>query len=164
MKVVVNLVRRLCRCRPRVVFAIGPVAEQVGPVRPSKRCYYRRTNGESDVDLTLTDNQFTTFKVTGAKDKKGNAVEIPDGSLTWGTDNTDLLLLEPSSDTKACKVSAVGPIGSGILSVKTADNQISGQSHVTVVSGAPVTIDLTADTPAEESDVPVSPPPSPPSP
>lgn len=132
---------------PRLVFKIGPIREQIGsvPINKGNKCAH---HGKVLVMLTLTDSQNCSLSVA-MKDKKGNPVSDTH-VLTWGVDNTDLLSLTPSADGKTCDISAVGPLGTALVSVQDSEDEISGTLQVEVTSGAPVEVDILPGVPSEQ--------------
>lgn len=138
----------------RVVFVLGQIVEQSGPVvktpqffrpRPSKRYFV--------MGIEMTDSQQVTFKANFL-DKKGQPAQVQ--SPEWSCDNTDVLSLTPADDGLSCLVKAAGPVGLGTVTLKAdADlgdgvTAILGTAEVTIKSGAAVTVELTPGTPEEQ--------------
>lgn len=132
---------------PRLVFKIGPVKEQTenAPVNTGIK---RACKGKVLLMLTLTDSQNCSLSVA-MKDKKGNPV-ADTHVLTWGVDNSDVIALTPSADGKTCDISAVGPLGTALVSVQDSEDAISGTLEVQVTSGAPVEVEILPGTPVEQ--------------
>lgn len=102
----------------------------------------------------MSDSQQVTLSINFT-DKRGNPVDTPSGSSPeYSTDNTDLLRLTPSTDGMSCLVQAVGPLGSGVVTVKVADSSgnplAAGSIDVTIKSGAPTSINITPGTVEEQ--------------
>lgn len=105
--------------------------------------------------FTLTDTQQVncTIKVF---DKKNNPARITD-TPTWLVDNPNVLVLSPSADGLSCLVKAVGPLGTGKVSVNVTihsggtDTSVAGVLDVEVVSSAPTTVSIDPGTPSEQS-------------
>lgn len=132
---------------PRMVFVIGPVAEQIEPPKIN-RAYHRTQRGKVLAMFQLTDSQNCTLTVA-FKDKKGNPVSDAH-DLTWGVDNSDVLTITPAADNRSCDISAVGPLGSALVSVQDAADQIAGTLEVQVVSGAAVEVTIEPGAPTEQ--------------
>ncbi len=133
---------------PRMFFKIGPVTEQTGPVAIN-RAMIRTQRGKVVGMLQLTDSQNCDLSVSFV-DKKGNPV-TDTHTLTWGVDNSDLLTLTPSDDNKTCGISAVGPLGTALVSVQDDADQISATLEVQIVSGAATEVTITPGTPTEQA-------------
>jgi hypothetical protein len=84
----------------------------------------------------LADNQKVTL-TTEFINAEGNLARV-DGSPEWDTSNEDLFKLTPASDGNSCEVEALGPLGTGQVSV-TADADLG--DGVRTVSGV-VTIEV----------------------
>jgi len=104
--------------------------------------------------VKMTDSQFVTLSPEFV-DKKGNPADVQ--NIQWSTDNTDVLLLEPSADGKQCKVSAIGPLSPSTVVTLKADADlgdgeidIMGTEEFNIVGGAAVTVKLNADSPQEQ--------------
>jgi len=88
-------------------------------------------------------------------DKKGNPAKL-DGVPEWSTDNTDVLALTTSADGLTCTIMAVGPLGTGTVTVKAdADlgagtTPLIGTLEVAITGGAATTITLNPGTPTEQ--------------
>ncbi len=102
----------------------------------------------------LTDCQQVTLSVTFL-DKKGNPARV-DGAPAWLVDNPNVLALTPAADGLSCLVSAVGPLGSALVTL-TADADLGagvvsviGTFAVDVTAGAATTVAITAGTPEEQ--------------
>ena len=139
---------------PRVVFKLGKIVEQAGPVRPTitqKRAFNRRYLVMS---FTLTDSQQVNAKVAFV-DKKGNPANV-DGVPQWSVDNPNLLNITPAADGMSCLIAAVGPLGSGNVTVKAdADlgagvTEIIGTAQIDVVGGAANTVAINFDQPTDQ--------------
>ena len=133
---------------PRMVFVIGPVKEQTDSAPRNHGAFRCAKKGKVLAMLQLTDSQMCSLSVS-MKDKKGNPV-ADTHDLTWGVDNTDLLALAASADGRTCDISAVGPLGTALVSVQDADDAISGTLEVEIVSGAATEVVITAGTPSEQ--------------
>lgn len=100
---------------------------------------------------TLTDSQQFNLSIAGLVDKKGNPVTAS-VAPTWATDNSDILTLTPSADGMSCGVVAKGALGIANVNVAatTPSGDISGVATISVITGAPVGITLSGDTPVEQ--------------
>jgi len=141
----------------RIVPKLGPIREQLTAAAPTPH-HRGRAHGELLMAFTLTDSQEVII-TTGFTDKRGNPASAPAGdTFSWAVDNTQLLAVAPSADGLSAVVSAVGPLGSGTVSMKLADASgavlASGSLDVTIIGGAPVNVVLTPGTATEEPDAP----------
>lgn len=146
---------------PRVVFKLSKIVEQAGPVSPTiqqkRRAFDRRYLVMS---FTLNDNQQVNAKVAFV-DKKGNPANV-DGAPQWMVDNPNLLSITPAADGMSCLIAAVGPLGSGNVTVKVdADlgagtTEIIGMAQVDVVGGAANTVTINFDQPTDQPDQPAN--------
>jgi hypothetical protein len=139
--------------KPRLLFSFGPTVEQAGKGVPTPQ--YKGTNPRSRLmaAFSLTDSQQSTFAIAFV-DKRGNPTAAPAGTINWMTDNVDLLGLTPAADGLSCVVASLGPIGAGVVTVNVTatDGSVlaSGSVNVSVVSGAPVTINVTPGAATEQ--------------
>lgn len=100
--------------------------------------------------ITLTDSQQCVLTVS-AVDKKGNPTPVTPGSVSWFVDNSDLLSIADNGDGTAT-LKAVGPLGSGTVSVKATVGgvDVAGSADVTVTSGAPTQLTISSGTATEQ--------------
>lgn len=104
--------------------------------------------------LEIRDDQKCLLSIQPV-DKKGNPAAV-DGIPEWFTSNTDLLAIDPAADGLSATVSAIGPLGSGVISVKAdADlgegvTPLAGALEVLVVGGSAVTIAISPGTPEDQ--------------
>src|SRR5262245_12375828 len=130
------------------------VRENTGPVVPTPQ--YRKAGyrdlGRFLMALGLTATQKSLLSVRFT-DSKGNPANV-EGPPAWSCDNTDVLALAPSADGLSCECAAVGPIGTGLVTM-TADadlgagvtplvgtlevNVTAGQATVVEIATGPVT-------------------------
>lgn len=129
------------------------VSEQTGPVHLTPHVR-RASRGELLVMAEITDSQKVTLSVKFV-DRKGNPAPV-DGVPSWGVDNTDVLAIEVSEDGLTCVASAVGPLGTGLVSM-TADadlgegvTPIAGTFELTVTAGEATTVEITAGEVSEQ--------------
>jgi len=140
--------------RPRLVLRIGLVSEQLAglsyPPQRVPRNWKGWPKGELMGALTMTDSQQSVLTVS-AVDKKGNPTAVTPGSIAWLVDNPALLSITDNGDGTAT-LKAVGPIGTGVVTVKATVNgaDVAGTLDVTIVSGAPTQLTVTAGTPTEQ--------------
>lgn len=138
----------------KMIPIIGPVRETSGSIIKTSNKYKFPLTGVLLMAFKLTDTQQVDLSATFI-DKKGNPAPV-DGLPEWFTDNPNVLSLVPSPDGLACKISAVGPIGTAIVSMKADADlgsgiiPISGLFDVEVVSGAAVQVTITPGTPSEQ--------------
>jgi hypothetical protein len=134
----------------------GPVREVGYAVEPTLRFFkwplYKRGVLMAAFKLSATQEVDVQIKVV---DRKGNPAPV-DGVPAWLTDNSELLALTPTADGMRCLVSAVGPLGTGTVSV-TADADmgagvvpIVGALEFEVTGGTAVAIEIVPGTPAEQ--------------
>lgn len=149
----IHRIAKALECRRRnLVFGIQ-VSEQTSPVTTTPHMQ-RCPKGKVLVMLTLTSSQKATLTVSFL-DKKGNPAPV-DGAPTWGVDNPNVAALVPSVDGLSAEVSAIGPLGTALVSVQAdADlgegmTHIAGTLEVTVVSGAASTVEIVAGEPTEQ--------------
>jgi len=104
--------------------------------------------------LELRDDQKVTLSIQPV-DKKGNPAKL-DGAPEWFISNSDLLTLSAADDGMSAVVTAIGPLGSSVVSVKAdADlgegvTPIVGALEVLVVGGSAVTLEIKAGTPEDQ--------------
>ncbi len=151
-----------CDCPPRIrmIPGVGPVREVSGKVAPTPQYKSKRPIfGEVLAMVSLTDSQQVTLNVTFV-DARGNPAKV-DGVPVWLTDNSELLALAPGTDGMSCVVSAVGPLGSGVVSLKADADlgvgvaPIVGVLPFEVTAGSAVTVQIVAGAVTEQ---PVTPP------
>jgi hypothetical protein len=123
-----------------VTLTLTGVRDQTGPVVRTPR-YTGPAKGNRIMASQLKDNQQGTLTPV-FKDKKGNPVTPPAGSLAWSVDNADLLALTPSADSMTCGVAALGPLGTANVTLNTSDNSITGHAQIEVIASAPTTIEI----------------------
>ena len=101
--------------------------------------------------FTMTDSQQTTLHAS-AVDKRGNAVAFDAGSVQFLVDNPNVLTLTPGADGVSCAIVAAGPTGNATVTVNATVGgpAVAGTWDVTVTSGAPTQITVTADAPTEQ--------------
>ena len=109
---------------------------------------------EGITTMNLQDSQKVVLSIKPV-DKKGNPALL-DGAPVWLSSNTDLLTVAAAPDGLSATVTAVGPLGTGTISV-TGDadlgagvTEIAGTLDVTVVAGAAVTVSIEPGTPTEQ--------------
>lgn len=90
-------------------------------------------------------------------DKKGNPAKV-DGVPEWSTDNTDVLALTPDANGlgMACLVQAVGPLGTGMVTLKADADlgsgvvELIGTLEIVVGAGTATNVTIEASTPEEQ--------------
>lgn len=112
------------------------------------------------IDMTAT--QQNELSIGDIKDRKGNVIPdaVIDGEVSWTTDNVGVLSLEPSQDTRSCKVAAIGPLtqpGMPARVFATFDvdptagvRHIIGQVGYNITAGDAATVDLVGSAPTEQ--------------
>lgn len=136
----------------RIVPALGRIVEQSGPVAttPQRR---GRPCGELLMSFKMSDSQQVPLSIQ-FKDKKGNPAAQPPGAVAWLTDNTDLLALTPSADGLSCLVLAVGPLGTGTVTVKVVapdeSTAAAGSIEVEIDAGNATAIEVSPGAVAEQ--------------
>jgi len=139
------------------VFIVERIEESTDRVTVTPQYRYPRFNNPKDtitMSLQMTATQQCLISVAFT-DKKGNPAKV-DGYPVWLTDNTELLALSPANDGMSCLIAAVGPLGSGTVSVRAdADlgagvTNISGSLDVTITGGMATGVALSAGTPVEQ--------------
>ncbi len=148
-----------CRCPP-FVLRIGPVTEQRLPAAAKHNLPFSRPlppfrKFKVILMATITDSQDLPLGPLQFTDKKGNPVPNPTGiTVAWSVDNPNLLALTPSADGLSCVASAVGPLGTAMVSVAVADSSgnpsAGGSVEVDIVSGAPTKVVIPTGTPTEQ--------------
>ncbi len=149
---------RCCCCpkprKVRIVPRLGVVHEQSGPVLPTPQYKTSRTGGMIMAGFALTDSQQVTLSVTFL-DKKNNPAQV-DGAPAWLVDNPNVLALTPATDGLSCLISAVGPLGSALVTL-TADvdlgagvTNVVGTFAVDITAGTATTVAISAGTPTEQ--------------
>lgn len=140
--------------RVYVLPILGVVSEQSGPVAPTPQFRGWPIQGELLMAFTLTDSQQVTITVQ-ITDKKGNPAKV-DGPPVWLVDNPNVLALTPAADGMSCLVAAVGPLGTGKVSM-TADadlgagiTEIVGVLDGEVTAGTATNVVLTPGAPTEQ--------------
>lgn len=158
-RVLEKLMASLCN-EVRVVFVLGQIVEQSGPVAKTHQYHSPRPSKRYLVmGIEITDSQQVVFSAEFL-DKKGQPAQVQ--SPVWSTDNTDVLALTPAPDGLSCLVQAVSPIGTGIVTLKAdadlgdGETAILGTAKVVVKSGAAVTVELKPGTPEEQPETPVT--------
>lgn len=101
----------------------------------------------------MTAVQRFTVSIAGIEDAKGNPASIQ-GVPAWSTTRPDLFTLTAAADGMSCVVEAIGPRGTGTVTVVADANmsptevtEIVGTCEVTVVSAQAVRIVLAEGTP-----------------
>lgn len=147
-----NLFRKRCE-RGRIIPVVLAVRESSGAVLKTPQFYRWPLLGETIMAFSLgaTQQVDVTIKIV---DRKGNPAKV-DGTPVWAVDNTELLAVTTSPDGMTCTVAAVGPLGSGTVSV-TADADLGagvvplvGSLDFEVTAGTATSITLTPGTPSE---------------
>lgn len=135
----------------------GLVSEQKVPPTPNHR-YRGKAKGKLLAMASQTTTQQTPVSVK-LVDRLGKPV-TPDTPPEWLTDNSDILLLEPSTDGLSCMVKSVGIVGNAKVTVnadgKSGPDVVSivGTLDFEVTQADAVTVQLTAGA-AEEQPAPV---------
>jgi hypothetical protein len=130
----------------RIVPFLNKVSTQRGPVVPTPQYQGRPFLGVPIMAFTLPDNGIVTLTPKFVS-KKGNPAKV-DGVPEWLVDNPALLSLTPSADGLSCEVSAVGPLGTAIVTMKAdADmgagvTPVIGTLEIEVTGGAAATVAL----------------------
>jgi hypothetical protein len=138
----------------RIVPVLSLFKEVDGEVKPTPQFYKWPLLGSVIMAFQMTDNQTVTVTPKFV-DKKGNAASV-DGAPTWLVDNPNVLALAPAADGLSCVVTAVGPLGTGKVSVSadgdlgTGTTSISGSLDITIVGSGAVTVTLEPGTPADQ--------------
>ena len=144
----------MCKRKPRIVFVVRNVREAAAVVPRTPQHYQWPLLGEVLLSIQLTDSQQCELSIKPV-DKKGNPAKV-DGKPVWSVDNTELLSVTPSADGLSCTLAAVGPLGSGTVSVKAdADlgegvSEVVGVANVEVVAGQAVTVNIESGAPSEQ--------------
>lgn len=104
--------------------------------------------------FTMSDSQQVVC-TTAFTDKKGNPVATPTGvNLAWSVDMPNVLTLTPSADGLSCTIIAAGPLSTANVTLSVTDAQgnalASGSLGVTITSGAPSQVVITAGIPSEQ--------------
>jgi hypothetical protein len=147
-----------CERSVRIVPILGKIVEQQSGSPVAKTPEHRgpRPNKRNLLmSFQMSDSQQTTVAVKFV-DKKGQPAPV-DGIPEWSTDNTDVLALTPAADGLSCLVQAVGPLGTGTLTLKAdADvgdgvTPIVGTLEVVITGGQATTVTLEASEPVEQA-------------
>ncbi len=142
------------RPRVRLVPCFGMVREQTAPAAPSPQYHGRLQGVRLMAKVTMSDSQQVAISIAFT-DKKGNPVAQPAGKISYLVDNPALLALEPAADSLSCVVKAVGPLGTGTVSVKltdAADNTVAaGTIDAEIDAGQATAIAVTAGAPTEQA-------------
>lgn len=109
---------------------------------------------EGVTNMRITDTQ--KFSITlDARDAKGNPAAL-DGPATFTSSNPDVLAVTPAADGLSAEVVAVGPLGSGQITV-VADakigpevKEITGQIDLEVIAGEATTLTLNTSEVSEQ--------------
>lgn len=155
-----------CKEKPRFIFVIRNVRETSAVVPRTPQHYQWPLLGEVLMSLQLTDSQQCELSIKPV-DKKGNPAKL-DGKPVWSVDNTELLAAVPSDDGMSCTLKAVGPLGSGTVSVKAdADlgegvTEVVGVANVEIVAGQAVSVNIEAGAVTEQPEVTPADPANPP--
>ena len=99
--------------------------------------------------LLMTDDQFDTLHAS-FKDDKGNATTAA-GPVTWSVDDTTKLTLTPENGGLDCKIQALGPLGTAVVTAASVDHlgqPISATYDITIAAGGAASIELSADAPS----------------
>lgn len=141
----------------RLVPTLGKIVEQRGPVVPTPqfRSPCPRYRRYLLMSFQMTDSEEIDLTIN-ALDKKGNPAPLE--SINWSTDNTDVLALKVSDDTKTCVVKAVGPLGKATVTMKAdadmspdIDAPIIGTIEIEITGGQAQTVELVPSAPREQS-------------
>jgi len=142
-------------CGGRVVFRLGVVSEQAGPVAPTPQFKNWPILGPTVLAMQMSSSQFVSVSAAFT-DSRGNPAPVEEGSATWRVDNPNVLALEPAADGLSCKVSAVGPLGTAKVSL-TADADLGagvativGVLDVEVTAGRATVVSLSPGVPQEQ--------------
>lgn len=100
--------------------------------------------GGGAVAVTMQDNEYVTL-TADPTDAAGNPTA--DSGLTWAADNTALVTLVPSADGTMCNVGSAGGLGTVNITVTDAGGVVSPADPITIVSGPPTTLGISAGTP-----------------
>lgn len=96
--------------------------------------------------MQMTDSQQVTLTLA-EKDKAGNPV-TPSAPPTWLSSATDVVTVTASADGLSATAVATGAIGSATITA-SADN-LTGTLEIDIVSGAAVTVEISAGTPTDK--------------
>jgi len=145
----------LRKTRVRIVWTIGPFREQPPGTSPARAPRVRAHFHESENStMLLSDSQQVDLSVA-FKDKKGNVAAVE--NIQFATSDASILTVDQdTADPSKAVVKAVGPLGSGQVSV-TADSlvgegeaQIVGTLDIQVVAGQAVTAEVSTGTATEQ--------------
>src|SRR5262245_60005011 len=95
---------------------LGAVSENTEPTVPTPQFKRWPITGSLLVAVQLTSNQRQTLSVVFT-DSRGNPAPV-DGEPVWAIDNPNLISLLPAADGLSCVISAVGPLGSALVSIQ----------------------------------------------
>lgn len=155
---VTSLLARWRRQKAEVRWRIGPMREQLAPVvsvpSQARRLHCDRSVQEVCVAQVITDSQ--QFRVSVAfVDKKGNPAPVE--NIVFGVSDAALLSITADpSDPNAATVAAVGPLGTGQVSVQAdslvgdGEAVIAGALDVEVIAGQALTAVFSTGTPDEQ--------------
>lgn len=129
---------------PKVRWRIGPVIKStsVGP----NHARHRHRIGVADMAFVLKDNEQTQV-VADFRSAKGNPATV-DGIPAWTVSDPATLSVTPAADGKSALVAAVGPAGTGQVSVSAdADlgegvKEVIGRLDIEIVGGEATVINL----------------------
>ncbi len=130
----------------RIIPILGPIREAEQPVKPSRCNSQPARKRNLLMAFSMSDSQQVTVTIK-AVDKKGNAATL-DGVPEWSSDNSDVLALTPSPDGMSCLVQAVGPLGTGNITMKadadlgTGTTEIVGTLEVDITGGQATVVTL----------------------
>lgn len=136
-----------------LAFVIGPVSEQAHAPALTPQ-FQGSAKGAIMATLNLTATQNCNLSVA-ITDKKGNPAPV-EGVPEWAVDNSELLSIEPAADGLSAVISAVGPLGTALVSLQAdADlgegvTPLAGTLEVVVGAGAATVVEIVPGTPEEQ--------------
>lgn len=110
----------------------------------------------ANAQIKMTDTQQVVLGPITYTDKRGNPTPAPAGAQPpqWSVDNPAFLTITPTPDGMSATLAAVGPLGTGTVSVKVNDASgaalASGAGDVTVTGGAPTQVAIPVGAPSEQ--------------
>jgi hypothetical protein len=116
---------------------------------PPVSCVLQLLNGDGTMARMIKDQQAkmkdneNKFLNVQFLDGRNNPVSptAEQQPITFVTDNTDLVTLGAVTGTK-CPISAVGPLGNCVVTMKTNDNTLTGVLNLEIEASAAVTVDI----------------------
>lgn len=155
-----RLLRKLeelvCDDEVQLVPRLGRITDQQGMGPTSDPEQYQQVLRKWRILMAfqMSDSQQADVTID-ARDKKNNPAPL-DGVPEWSTDNTDLLLLAPAADGKTCTIKALGPLGTGKVTVKadadlgSGSTEVIGVLDVEITGGQATVINVVPGTPTEQ--------------